>query len=240
MIMGDQCTRGCRFCAVKTSRKPPDLDPLEPLKTAEAIASWAVDYIVITMVNRDDLPDGGAMHFVQTVNAVKEKCPKILIECLTGDFRGNLDCVSWMVNSPLNVYAHNVETVDDLQRWVRDYRANYKQSLKVLEHAKKTNPTKITKTSLMLGHGETEAQIRATFADLRNVGVDCITLGQYLRPTKKHLKVERFLEPAEWEYWKAEGERMGFKYVASGPLVRSSYKAAEFYLKNILNNNPSS
>jgi len=139
-----------------------------------------------------------------------------------------------MANTPLDVYAHNVETVEVLQRWVRDYRAGYKQSLRVLEHAKKVKPNLVTKSSLMLGHGETDEQVRQTLQDLLNIGVDCLTIGQYLQPTKRNMKVEQFVPPEKFDYWKTEGESMGFKYVASGPLVRSSYKAGEFYLKNIL------
>jgi len=234
MIMGEECTRGCRFCSVKTSRTPAPLDPMEPQNTAEAIANWNVDYIVITTVDRDDLADGGAAHFSKTVHLVKEKKSGILVECLTGDFGGNLSCVGLMASSPLDVYAHNVETVEDLQRWVRDYRAGYKQSLSVLEHAKKVKPTLITKSSLMLGHGETDEQVRQTLRDLLNVGVDCVTIGQYLQPTKRNMKVDQFVHPEKFEQWKKEGELMGFKYVASGPLVRSSYRAGEFYIKNIL------
>lgn len=234
MVMGDTCTRGCRFCAVKTSRTPPPLDPQEPLNTALAIQDWAVDYIVITTVDRDDIEDGGAAHFAETVRLVKEHNPNILVECLTGDFGGNLDGVALMANSGLEVYAHNVETVEPLQRFVRDRRANYKQSLSVLEHAKKVNPSLITKTSLMLGLGETRDEIMQTMVDLREIGVDCLTLGQYLQPTKRHMKVEKFVTPEEFDYWRKVGEEMGFLYVASGPMVRSSYKAGEFYIKNIL------
>lgn len=234
MIMGEECTRGCRFCAVKTSRTPPPLDPEEPENTAEAIAQWGVDYIVITTVNRDDLEDMGAAHFVKTVQKVKEKNPHILVECLTGDFRGDRRWIEMMANSGLDVYAHNVETVESLQRWVRDYRAGYKQSLFVLEHAKVVNPTLVTKSSLMLGVGETDAEVEQTMKDLLAVGVDCLTLGQYLQPTKKHMKVETFVHPDKFDYWKQKGESLGFKYVASGPLVRSSYRAGEFYIKNIL------
>jgi lipoic acid synthetase len=234
MIMGEECTRGCRFCSVKTSRKPAPLDPDEPMNTALAIENWKVDYIVITTVDRDDLSDGGANHFAKTVQLVKEKSPNIFIECLTGDFGGNLECVSLMTKSPLDVYAHNVETVEALQRWVRDHRAGYKQSLSVLEHAKKTRPGLITKSSLMLGHGETDDQVRQTLKDLLNIGVDCITIGQYLQPSKKNMRVAEFVHPEIFKYWEQEGLSMGFKYVASGPMVRSSYRAGEYFLTNIL------
>jgi len=234
MLMGDTCTRGCRFCAVKTSRTPPPLDPNEPLNTAEAISKWGLEYVVLTTVDRDDLPDGGAQHFAETVKLIKEKRGDILVECLTGDFGGNLACVEKMALSGMDVYAHNVETVENLQRWVRDHRANYRQSLSVLRHAKQIKPTLITKSSLMLGVGETDDEVRKTMQDLLEIGVDCLTIGQYLRPTKKHMKVEDYIHPDKFAFWKEEGERMGFKYVASGPLVRSSYKAGEFYLSNLL------
>jgi len=235
MLMGDTCTRGCRFCAVKTSRKPPPLDPNEPENVSEAIAKWGLDYVVLTTVDRDDLEDGGSHHFAKTVQLLKQKNPKILVECLTGDFGGKLKEVEIMATSGLDVYAHNVETVEALQRWVRDYRAGFKQSLSVLEHAKQITPSLITKSSLMLGVGETDEEVRQTLKDLFNAGVDCVTLGQYLQPTKRHMKVETFVPPEKFEYWKAEGEAMGFKYVASGPMVRSSYRAGELFIKNILN-----
>eukprot|EP01127_Copromyxa_protea_P021500 TRINITY_DN73_c0_g1_i2.p1 TRINITY_DN73_c0_g1~~TRINITY_DN73_c0_g1_i2.p1 ORF type:complete len:347 (+),score=72.56 TRINITY_DN73_c0_g1_i2:469-1509(+) len=234
MIMGDTCTRACRFCSVKTSKTPPPLNPEEPESTASAIASWGVDYIVITTVDRDDLVDSGAEHFAKTVKLVKEKKPSILVECLTGDFGGKLEYVEVMANSGLDVYAHNLETVKELQRFVRDRRAGYEQSLSVLRHAKIVNPHLLTKTSLMLGVGETDEEVLQTMKDLREANVDCLTLGQYLQPTKKHMKVESYVTPEKFDFWKKKGEELGFKYVASGPMVRSSYKAGEFYLKALL------
>lgn len=235
MIMGDTCTRGCRFCAVHTSRTPPALDPTEPLNTAEAVAKWGVGYIVITTVDRDDLKDFGVNHFAETVQLVKEKTPSILVECLTGDFRGDLSLVEIMANSGLDVFAHNIETVESMQRWVRDYRAGYKQSLSVLEHAKKARPSLYTKSSIMLGFGEKDDEIRQAMRDLRSAGVDFLTLGQYLQPTRKHMKVHEYVTPEKFDQWREEGEGLGFKYVASGPLVRSSYKAGEYFIKNLLN-----
>lgn len=234
MLMGDTCTRGCRFCAVKTSRTPGPLDASEPLNTATAIAKWGLDYVVLTSVDRDDLKDGGSNHFAETVGHIKRMNKDILVECLTGDFGGDLNQVEIMAKSGLDVYAHNVETVASLQRWVRDRRANYKQSLSVLEHAKKVNPNLITKTSIMLGHGETDEEIVQTFQDLLNIGVDCVTLGQYLQPTKRHMKVDTYITPEKFKHWQTIGEEMGFKYVASGPFVRSSYRAGEFYIKHLL------
>ncbi|CAI9731860.1 lipoyl synthase, mitochondrial [Octopus vulgaris] len=234
MILGELCTRGCRFCSVKTSRAPPPPDPDEPVNTAKIIASWLVDYIVITSVDRDDIADGGAAHFAETVRQVKAHKPTILVECLTSDFRGDLESVEKVANSGLNVYAHNVETVKDFQWLVRDPRANYDQSMKVLEHAKKTKPKLITKTSLMLGFGESDDQILKTMEDLRKINVDCLTLGQYMQPTKRHIKVKEYVHPDKFQYWKEVGDKLGFAYTASGPLVRSSYKAGEFYLKNLV------
>ncbi|XP_051558335.1 lipoyl synthase, mitochondrial [Myxocyprinus asiaticus] len=234
MLMGDTCTRGCRFCSVKTARRPPPLDPDEPHNTAKAIAAWGLDYVVLTSVDRDDIPDGGAEHFAQTVSNLKERNPNIMVECLTPDFRGDLAAVEKIALSGLDVYAHNVETVRELQRYVRDPRANFDQSLCVLRHSKKVKPSVLTKTSIMLGLGETDAQIHATLKELRDAGVDCLTLGQYMQPTKRHLKVEEYVTPERFLYWEKIGQEMGFVYTASGPLVRSSYKAGEFFLKNLL------
>ncbi|KAG7263862.1 hypothetical protein CRUP_001194 [Coryphaenoides rupestris] len=234
MLMGDTCTRGCRFCSVKTARLPPPLDPEEPYNTAKAIAAWGLDYVVLTSVDRDDIPDGGAEHFAKTVANLKQRSPQIMVECLTPDFRGDLAAVEKIALSGLDVYAHNVETVRELQRHVRDPRANIDQSLSVLRHAKKVKPTILTKTSIMLGLGETDRQIESTMAELREVGVDCLTLGQYMQPTKRHLKVEEYVTPERFARWETFGKDMGFVYTASGPLVRSSYKAGEFFLKNLL------
>ncbi|XP_066516093.1 lipoyl synthase, mitochondrial isoform X1 [Hoplias malabaricus] len=236
MLMGDTCTRGCRFCSVKTARTPPPLDPEEPYNTAKAINAWGLDYVVLTSVDRDDLADGGAEHFAKTVSNLKERNSKILVECLTPDFRGDLSAVEKIALSGLDVYAHNVETVRELQRYVRDPRANFDQSLSVLSHAKKVKPSLLTKTSIMLGLGETDTQVHSALKELRASGVDCLTLGQYMQPTKRHLKVEEYITPEKFAYWEKIGQEMGFVYTASGPLVRSSYKAGEFFLKNLLKN----
>lgn len=237
MIMGDQCTRGCRFCSVKTNKAPPPLDPLEPANTARAIADWNVHYIVITSVDRDDLPDQGSAHFAQTVREIKKAKPDMYVECLTPDFRGSNECVDEVAKSGLDVFAHNIETVERLQWLVRDPRATYKQSLDVLAQAKRAVPGLVTKTSIMLGLGEKDEDVMRTMEDLRVNGVDCLTFGQYMQPTKRHLKVSEFVTPEKFDYWKAVGDKMGFLYTASGPLVRSSYRAGEFYLTNILNKN---
>lgn len=235
MLLGDTCTRGCRFCNVKTALKPPPADPFEPFKTAEALTSWNITYIVLTSVDRDDMPDGGSQHFATTVELIKQSRSDLLVECLVSDFAGDLTSVETLANSGLDVYAHNMETVQRLQRHVRDNRANYEQSLKVLRHAKKVNPKLYTKTSLMLGLGETDEEVLQTMRDLRDAGVDVVTFGQYLRPTEHHLSVVDYVTPEKFAWFKEQGDRMGFKYIASGPLVRSSYKAGEFFLEHMIN-----
>ena len=192
MLLGDTCTRGCMFCAVKTSSTPPPPDSFEPFKTAEAVAKWGVDYIVLTSVDRDDIPDGGAQHFAHTVELLKLKKPELLVECLVSDFAGNLESVKTLATSGLDVYAHNVETVERLQKFVRDPRAGYRQSFSTLERAKRCQPGLYTKTSLMLGLGETDEEVIQTMKDLRAIDVDVVTFGQYLRPTEKHLSVVEY------------------------------------------------
>nr|XP_014090847.1 lipoyl synthase, mitochondrial [Bactrocera oleae] len=236
MLMGDTCTRGCRFCSVKTARKPPPLDSAEPVNTAKAIASWGLDYIVLTSVDRDDLTDGGSNHIAETVREIKARNPNIFVECLVPDFRGDLKCVATIANSGLDVYAHNIETVEKLTPFVRDRRAHYRQTLAVLQQAKRFNPKLITKSSIMLGLGETDAEIEQTMRDLREAGVECLTLGQYMQPTNRHLKVIEYVTPEKFKHWEQRGNELGFLYTASGPLVRSSYKAGEFFITSILKN----
>ncbi|KAG8014803.1 Lipoyl synthase [Nibea albiflora] len=211
MLMGDTCTRGCRFCSVKTARKPPPLDPDEPYNTAKAIAAWGLDYVVLTSVDRDDIADGGAAHFAKTVSNLKEREPRILVECLTPDFRGDLAAVEKIALSGLDVYAHNVETVRELQRHVRDPRANFDQSLSVLKHAKKVKPTRAHQD---VHHARTG--------------------GDRPADTRHFRLVEEYVTPERFAHWEKVGNEMGFVYTASGPLVRSSYKAGEFFLKNLL------
>ncbi|XMA15025.1 hypothetical protein WAI453_007816 [Rhynchosporium graminicola] len=234
MLMGDTCTRGCRFCSVKTSKAPPPLDPHEPEHTAEALSRWGLGYVVLTSVDRDDLVDGGARHFTETIMKIKQKKPDMLVEALTGDYAGNLEMVAMVARSGLDVYAHNMETVEELTPFVRDRRAKFRQSLLVLEAAKKTVPSLITKTSIMLGLGETEDQLWATLKELRKVNVDVVTFGQYMRPTKRHMKVEEYVTPAIFEMWRQRALDLGFLYCASGPLVRSSYKAGEAFIENVI------
>jgi lipoic acid synthetase len=236
MLMGSHCTRGCRFCSVMTSRTPPPLDVEEPTKTAAAVAEMGVDYIVMTMVDRDDLPDGGAAHVKQCIEAVKEKSPQLLLEALVGDWHGDLELVKLIANSGLNVYAHNIECVERITPNVRDRRATYRQSLATLEHALKSNTSLVTKSSIMLGLGEQEAEVRQALRDLRTAGVQAVTLGQYLQPSRTRLKVSRYAHPSEFARWEEEAMGMGFLYCASGPMVRSSYRAGEYYLKNIVDN----
>lgn len=235
MLMGDTCTRGCRFCSVKTSRTPPPLDPHEPEHTAEALARWGLGYVVLTSVDRDDLVDGGAAHFAETIRKIKAKSNgAVLVEALTGDFWGNVEGVRTVATSGLDVYAHNVETVPELTPLVRDRRATFEQSLGVLRAAKEAKPGLITKTSMMLGFGETADQVEGALRQLRDAGVDVVTFGQYMRPTKRHMKVHEYVHPDTFEHWRQKALDMGFLYVASGPLVRSSYKAGEAFIENVL------
>ncbi|KAM3395530.1 lipoyl synthase, mitochondrial [Capsicum galapagoense] len=235
MILGDTCTRGCRFCNVKTSRTPPPPDPNEPANVAEAIASWGLDYIVITSVDRDDLSDQGSGHFAETVQKLKALKPHMLIEALTPDFRGDSGCVEKVAKSGLDVFAHNIETVEELQNVVRDHRANFKQSMDVLRMAKEYAPAgTLTKTSIMLGCGETPEQVVKTMEKVRAAGVDVMTFGQYMRPSKRHMPVSEYITPEAFDNYQVLGMQMGFRYVASGPMVRSSYKAGEYYIKSMI------
>ncbi|KAM3421227.1 Lipoyl synthase [Cercospora zeina] len=234
MLMGDTCTRGCRFCSVKTSNNPPPLDPHEPENTAEALKRWGLGYVVLTSVDRDDLADGGARHFAETIIKIKQKASHMLVEALTGDYAGDLDMVKLVAQSGLDVYAHNVETTEELTPMVRDRRATFRQSLAVLEAAKAAKPTLITKTSIMLGLGETEEQLWSALKELRKVDVDVVTFGQYMRPTKRHMKVHEYVTPDTFELWRQRALNLGFLYCASGPLVRSSYKAGEAFIENVL------
>ena len=232
--MGDTCTRGCRFCSVKTSRAPPPLDPLEPHNTAVAVAKWGLDYVVLTSVDRDDVEDFGSRHIAETIRELKKEKPSLLVECLSPDFAGDEVCVETVATSGLDVFAHNIETVERLTPFVRDPRAKYRQTLAVLKHAKQVKPDLVTKTSIMLGLGESDDEVRRTMEELREVGVDCLTLGQYMQPTKRHLKVQEYVTPEKFAHWESLGKEMGFLYTASGPLVRSSYKAGEFFIKNFV------
>ena len=232
MLMGAVCTRACRFCAVDTGNPRGWLDEEEPANAARTVELMGLGYVVLTSVNRDDLDDGGAAHFAACVRAIKLASPRTAVEALTPDFQGVLADVETVVDSGLDVFAQNVETVKRLTHPVRDPRAGYEQTLAVLAHAKRHRPGVLTKTSLMLGLGETDAEIVQTLADLRAIGCDILTLGQYLRPTVNHLAVERYVTPEEFEGYRARAIAMGFLECVAGPMVRSSYRAERALEKN--------
>jgi lipoic acid synthetase len=225
MLMGSVCTRACRFCAVDTGNPHGWLDLEEPENAANTVALMDLNYIVLTSVNRDDLPDGGAKHYADAIKAIKKRCPKTVVEALTPDFQGIEKDIATLIDSGVDVFAQNVETVERLTHPVRDNRAGYWQTLKVLAFAKQYRKNLITKTSLMLGLGESDAEIEQTMEDIRSQGVDILTLGQYLQPTKNHLPVQRYVTPEKFEEFRVIGLQKGFLEVASGPLVRSSYRA---------------
>jgi lipoic acid synthetase len=233
MLMGDVCTRGCRFCHVKTASHPPPLDPDEPRHLAEAIARLGLDYIVVTSVDRDDLPDGGAAHFAEAIVRLK-RIPGLLVEVLTPDFQGDAEAVRTVGRAGPDVFANNVETVRRLTPVVRDARAGYDQTLAVLARMKQEFPKVVTKSSVMVGLGETDDELVATMKDLRGAGAEILTLGQYLRPSAWHLPVVEFVTPGRFAALGEVGRSLGFRYVASGPLVRSSYRAAELFLRGEL------
>lgn len=232
MLMGDVCTRACRFCAVNTGNPRGWLDPEEPANTARAVALMGLQYVVLTSVNRDDLPDGGAGHYAACVRQVKADNPDTAVEALTPDFLGVLSDVETVVDSGIEVFAQNVETVRRLTHPVRDPRAGYDQTLAVLAHAKRHRPEVLTKTSLMLGLGETEDEIRETLDDLRAASVDIVTFGQYLQPTAHHQPIARYVTPEEFATYRQWGLERGFLEVVSGVLVRSSYRAEQVLQKN--------
>lgn len=226
MIMGDTCSRGCRFCDVNSGR-PLALDFEEPDRVADAISEWNLRYIVLTSVCRDDLVDQGSDHFAKTIKKIKSKCPNTFVESLIPDFSSNYEFLEKIVNAKPHVISHNLETVKRLSPTVRDPKADYNQSLQVLHSIKKFDDSIITKSSIMLGLGETEDEIFQTGKDLRNVGVDIFTLGQYLQPSLKHLPVKEFIPPNKFNYYKHSLTKMGFLHVESGPLVRSSFRASD-------------
>ncbi|MEY2920985.1 MAG: hypothetical protein RL261_2290 [Pseudomonadota bacterium] len=235
MLMGEVCTRACRFCAVDTGNPRGWLDADEPANAARTVQLMQLKYVVLTSVNRDDLPDGGAGHFAACVREIKRLNPGTAVEALTPDFQGVMTDVATVVDSGLDVFAQNVETVRRLTHPVRDARASYEQTLAVLAHAKRHRREQgdvLVKTSLMLGLGETEQEIFATMSDLRDAGVDLLTLGQYLRPTVNHLAVERFVTPEEFERYRQHALALGFIECVSGPLVRSSYRAEQALARN--------
>ncbi|NWO05689.1 MAG: lipoyl synthase [Alteromonadaceae bacterium] len=234
MVMGSVCTRACKFCAVDTGNPKGWLDHEEPENTAKSVELMGLRYIVLTSVDRDDLEDFGAGHYAACVSAIKRRTPEVAVEALTPDFDAVMPLVEQVVDSGLDVFAQNVETVERLTRRVRDPRAGYQKTLNVLAHAKQHRPDVLTKTSLMLGLGETEEEILQTMDDLRAIGVDILTLGQYLRPTQNHLPVERYVTPEEFNRFRDIGLEKGFMEVPSGPMVRSSYRADKVFDKNNL------
>jgi lipoic acid synthetase len=234
MILGETCTRGCRFCAVNTGNPRGVVDPREPENTARALSQMGLSYVVMTMVDRDDLHDGGASHVARTVQRIRDLCPGLLVETLVGDFAGvEADVRTVVEEGRPDVFAHNVEVVPRLQRTMRDARCSWQRSVDVLRWARDAGAN-VTKTSLMVGCGEEEAELYEAMDKLRAADVDVLTIGQYLRPTPKHAELVRYVDPEEFERYRVYGERIGFKHVSSGPLVRSSYRAAEAFLKGIL------
>lgn len=236
MVLGEACTRGCRFCSVDTARRPAPPDPAEPERLAESLARLKLTYAVVTTVCRDDLPDQGAGHIAECVRAVRRRCPGLLLEFLIQDFRGDREALRTVVEARPDVLAHNLETVERLTHPVRDAKAGYRQSLDVLREIKRLAPDLHTKSSLMLGLGETEDEVERAMRDLRAEGVDILTLGQYLRPTAaaRHLPVVEYVHPDRFEALGRLAKELGFLYVASGPLVRSSYRAGELFLEGLL------
>jgi len=234
MLMGDTCTRGCKFCHVKSGNPQGVLDVNEPENVARAISELGLTYVVLTSVDRDDLADGGAAHIAQTVRNLKTLRSQTLVEILTPDFRGDLQAVRTVMDAGPDVFAHNLETVERLQKTVRDGRCGYRQSLDVLAAAKERRPKAITKSSLMLGLGETESEIAQAMDDLRAVGVQILTIGQYLRPSSWHIAVSEYVKPEIFKQYEEMGLSKGFLCVPSGPLVRSSYRAGEKFIEGML------
>ena len=235
MILGEFCTRGCRFCSVQTKRIGEDLDPEEVRNIAEAVQSMKLRYVVLTSVDRDDLSDGGAGHFAKTIEEIYRVAPrKILVEVLTPDFQGKTVDIKRVVDASPTVFGHNLETVRRLSPRVRDPRASFDTSLDVLRQVKTLNSEMITKSSLMLGLGETETEILETMDEMREAGVDILTMGQYLQPTTKHLNVIEFIPPEQFDALAEEGRKRGFVFVAAGPLVRSSYRAGELFVEHFV------
>ena len=232
MVAGQECTRGCRFCAVGSIKVPPPLDENEPANLADAISTMGLNHAVITVVNRDDLPDSGAAHYRKCLEAVRERTPDVTLELLCSDLAGDHDALHDLLNGlELEVFAHNVECVPRLDSKVRDHRATFEQSIGILKEAKRLRPEILTKSSLMVGLGETDDEITEALQLLKDAGVDLVTIGQYLAPSPKHLAVDRFPEPERYDEWSKQIEEMGFLGWACGPLVRSSYKAGELLAK---------
>ena len=234
MILGETCTRGCRFCAVRKAATGAEIDRLEPEKLAETVKEWGLGYVVLTSVCRDDLDDQGSSHFADCVKEMKRMNPKTMVEVLIPDFRGDVQCLQRVVDAHPDVIGHNVETVERSSPAIRDRRASYPQSLNVLKTSKLMDKSIYTKSAMMLGLGETEDEIFATLKDLRAVGVDFVALGQYLRPASNNIEVKEYVEPQKFERIKKRAMGLGFLYVTSGPFVRSSYRASEYFVKALV------
>lgn len=231
MILGDTCTRGCRFCAVSSGDPLGKVDSEEPEKVADMLSELGIKYAVLTSVGRDDLNDGGAGHYARTIAAIKDKLPEVIIEALIPDLGGNEVALAKVVEAKPEVIGHNIETVESLSPKVRDRRASYRQSISLLRAVKRMDPLIYTKSSIMLGLGESEEEVLGSLRNLREAGVDMVTLGQYLRPSEWHIPVVEYVPPQKFEMYRREAEDMGFLYAASGPLVRSSYRAGEFFVE---------
>ncbi|MDG6899250.1 MAG: lipoyl synthase [Nitrososphaerota archaeon] len=238
MLMGDVCSRACRFCMVTPGKPRGALDELEPENVAFALSQMGLTYVVLTSVDRDDLPDGGASHIARTIRLVKERNPGTLVEVLIPDFQGDLEGLKEVVKAQPDVVAHNIETTLSLSAMVRDPRADYWQSLSVLRNVKKLDAHVSTKSSIMVGLGESEEEVFQAMTHLRRADVDFLTVGQYLRPSHRHLKVAEYVDPVQFGRYRALGEGLGFLYVASGPLVRSSYRAGEFFIRTAIKRGP--
>ncbi len=234
MLMGDVCSRACRFCMVTPGKPSGVLDQLEPENIAFALSQMGLSYVVLTSVDRDDLPDGGASHFAKTVRLIKERMPDLLVEVLIPDFENDLDALRTIVEARPDVIAHNIETTQSLTPTVRDPRATYWQSLAVLRNLKKLSKHVYTKSSIMVGLRETEEEVFQAMTHLRMADVDFLTVGQYLRPSPRHLPVTEYVSPEQFMRYEELGQSLGFRYVASGPLVRSSYRAGEFFIRSII------
>ena len=237
LLMGPFCTRTCKFCDVQTRNPHQLLDAMEAENLAHAVEEFGFKYVVLTSVTRDDLIDGGAEHLSDCINLVRQKNPEVIIEILIPDFQGNLESLQKLVESKPDIIGHNIETTEILTPIVRDKRASFKQSILVLKNIKILNPQIVTKSSIMLGLGETDEQVSDALQELRRAGVEIVTIGQYLQPSRKHLEVVEFIEPKRFEYWKKKALTMGFLHVASSPLVRSSYRAGEVYAEHFVKQN---
>ncbi len=234
MILGDLCTRGCTFCAVNKNAKGSAIDHNEPEKLATVVNEWGLDYLVITSVARDDLPDQGSVHFANCVSEIKRMNPNTMVEVLIPDFRGSNDCLNNIARSHPDVIDHNIETVERLTPYARDRRASYRQSLLLLKSSKEIDRSIYTKSAIMLGIGEQEYEVVNSLKDLRYSGVDFVAIGQYLRPSQRHMAVKEYVRPEKFEEIKNIALGMGFKYVAAGPFVRSSYRAGEYFISSIV------